>query len=606
MTESTELSDVSDKPKPTDESKEDKAAPPEKSGGMATETKVGLLLVLVLLCAFGFMVWQKWNRAQQAAEKSGDKKETAVAHNNDDKKTPPPPAADDNKPPEQDAEPNPFENPDGNDGNNHGITVIPVNDSRTVDPFGEKTAGGTDASQATRISDPDQDALPVLGANEPPKSAQNLPDEVDPFDGPKSAPDEQTSVPEKTADASATDPFGDWEADTKAQDAKPVAAETPTLPGEQNDPFEAGPSQEKAPALMLETPEDSNSADPSAGPTGGGDSSDTSANSGENISADPFGERPVEAAQESNSTGESDPFGLPPKQEPASELTTDAEAAPQAADESDPFGLPANQDPAPRLKSDAGPELQSDYHEPHPLLETIPKDDRLGGFEEVTSGHATAGSTTQIEASPEFPGAPSSEPDPVFGDAPARISAASRNEPQEIFPQRQSLAPQPAADNSVSAYKVRSKDNYWSISRKVYGTSRYYRALAIYNRKRIPDPQKMRPGMQILVPPANVLEASYPELFSQKSPRIQQVGGETAGLTNDLQGNPIFVVGKGDTLSEIAHQHLGRSSRWIQIFALNRDKLSNPNDLKIGMSLKLPQDASRVKISAGDADSPLR
>ena len=34
-----------------------------------SETKVGLLLVLVLLGAFGFMVWQKWDRAQQQAEK---------------------------------------------------------------------------------------------------------------------------------------------------------------------------------------------------------------------------------------------------------------------------------------------------------------------------------------------------------------------------------------------------------------------------------------------------------------------------------------------------------------------------------------------------------
>ena len=54
----------------------------------------------------------------------------------------------------------------------------------------------------------------------------------------------------------------------------------------------------------------------------------------------------------------------------------------------------------------------------------------------------------------------------------------------------------------------------------------------------------------------------------------------------------MYRVGEGDTLGTIAQDHLGRSSRWPRIVELNRESLKDPDDMKLGMILRLPEDAS--------------
>ena len=58
----------------------------------------------------------------------------------------------------------------------------------------------------------------------------------------------------------------------------------------------------------------------------------------------------------------------------------------------------------------------------------------------------------------------------------------------------------------------------------------------------------------------------------------------------------MYRVGSTDTLSSIARNHLGRSSRWVQIYQMNRDILKDGNTLSVGATLKLPGDASQVQV----------
>ena len=107
--------------------------------------------------------------------------------------------------------------------------------------------------------------------------------------------------------------------------------------------------------------------------------------------------------------------------------------------------------------------------------------------------------------------------------------------------------------------------------------------------------------MQILVPSRAVLETRYPDLRlkskrgrvgNAKMPRKQL----SSGFFRDANGDPMYRVGTRDTLSGIALRHLGRSSRWIQIRVLNRDRLLGAANLKIGTVLRLPADASQVQL----------
>ena len=50
-----------------------------------------------------------------------------------------------------------------------------------------------------------------------------------------------------------------------------------------------------------------------------------------------------------------------------------------------------------------------------------------------------------------------------------------------------------------------------------------------------------------------------------------------------------YKVKKGDTLYKIAKKHYGDGSKWKNIYNANKKKISNPNKLKVGITIKLPK-----------------
>ena len=100
-----------------------------------------------------------------------------------------------------------------------------------------------------------------------------------------------------------------------------------------------------------------------------------------------------------------------------------------------------------------------------------------------------------------------------------------------------------------------------------------------------------------LIPkPKAAVEAK--EAKEEKPHATKKVSAATlpTGIFYDEQGAPWFRVGKGDTLSGIAQAHLGRASRAIQIANRNQDRLPDPNNLRPGQELRLPNDASQVRV----------
>lgn len=70
-------------------------------------------------------------------------------------------------------------------------------------------------------------------------------------------------------------------------------------------------------------------------------------------------------------------------------------------------------------------------------------------------------------------------------------------------------------------------------------------------------------------------------------PDFSNVRGSTDTTPADL-GARSYTVQPGDTLSEIAQRHLGRASAWHAIFEANRDQLDDPDLIRPGQVLRLP------------------
>ncbi|MFH1458062.1 MAG: OmpA family protein [Candidatus Omnitrophota bacterium] len=49
-----------------------------------------------------------------------------------------------------------------------------------------------------------------------------------------------------------------------------------------------------------------------------------------------------------------------------------------------------------------------------------------------------------------------------------------------------------------------------------------------------------------------------------------------------------YVIRKGDTLSQIAQEHLGKAYRWKYLYELNRDRIKDPNRLRVGQKIIIP------------------
>jgi nucleoid-associated protein YgaU len=49
-----------------------------------------------------------------------------------------------------------------------------------------------------------------------------------------------------------------------------------------------------------------------------------------------------------------------------------------------------------------------------------------------------------------------------------------------------------------------------------------------------------------------------------------------------------YTVKSGDTLSAIAKQHLGNANAYMKIFEANKDQLTDPDKIKPGQVLKIP------------------
>jgi hypothetical protein len=65
--------------------------------------------------------------------------------------------------------------------------------------------------------------------------------------------------------------------------------------------------------------------------------------------------------------------------------------------------------------------------------------------------------------------------------------------------------------------------------------------------------------------------------------------GSTAGAAGATGGAQTYTVQAGDTLSEIAKRFYGHANDYMAIFNANRDQLNDPDKIKPGQVLKIPQ-----------------
>ncbi|NIP86308.1 MAG: LysM peptidoglycan-binding domain-containing protein, partial [Planctomycetales bacterium] len=134
-------------------------------------------------------------------------------------------------------------------------------------------------------------------------------------------------------------------------------------------------------------------------------------------------------------------------------------------------------------------------------------------------------------------------------------------------------------------YRVMPNDNFWTIAEKLYGSGNYFKALMQYNRQRYPVAEQLAVGDEVLAPSKAELVELYPDLCPKERRRATTFGVSSRPTTDGR----IYVVQEGDTLFDIARYELGDPARWVEIYQLNAQQLTEDfNYVPPGTKLVMP------------------
>ncbi len=143
---------------------------------------------------------------------------------------------------------------------------------------------------------------------------------------------------------------------------------------------------------------------------------------------------------------------------------------------------------------------------------------------------------------------------------------------------RGTQAPKPSTRRGGEReHVIESGDNLSYIADHYYGDERMWKAIQLANPN--VNPTRLKIGDKLVIPS----EADAREMIARQRAAERPIPAPKPA--SELT----YVVASGDSLSKIARVVLGDVARWKEIYALNRDQLESPDDIKAGMKLKMPK-----------------
>ncbi len=144
-----------------------------------------------------------------------------------------------------------------------------------------------------------------------------------------------------------------------------------------------------------------------------------------------------------------------------------------------------------------------------------------------------------------------------------------------------------AAGMADPVHTVAAGDSLSSISAAYYGDVSLAQAIGAHNR--LPNPNALLPGQRLIIPDRGVLTGTSPTAPPRAPAPAPPQESEPAPRQPSGPGSfDEYVVQPGDTLSELAQTLMGSARHTDALLTLNADRLSSPDALKVGQSLRYP------------------
>lgn len=156
------------------------------------------------------------------------------------------------------------------------------------------------------------------------------------------------------------------------------------------------------------------------------------------------------------------------------------------------------------------------------------------------------------------------------------------------------------AGGTTYIHYVQAGQTLSQIARQHYGNPEFAAAIAQTNPTKVDREGQVRAGARLEIPPLGspVFSRLFQPVHEEHAVRIDSgipaLPGRPAGPTAEVSRSTLkeIEVQPGDTLSQLAAQHLGSSKLWGELLAANSDQMESAADLRSGMTLRVPQRAT--------------
>lgn len=151
--------------------------------------------------------------------------------------------------------------------------------------------------------------------------------------------------------------------------------------------------------------------------------------------------------------------------------------------------------------------------------------------------------------------------------------------------------------SEVTIHDVVPGQTLYEIANLHYGSGDYWRSIRDANPDLVAADGNVKVGVRLQIPRRAGL-----------APPTRPTADNASVLTTQTPaaGIParVITVQAGDTLSDLAQAHLGSGRRWQELLDANKDQIKSPEQLRVGMKLRLPGAAPAAAGASSPAAAP--
>lgn len=152
-------------------------------------------------------------------------------------------------------------------------------------------------------------------------------------------------------------------------------------------------------------------------------------------------------------------------------------------------------------------------------------------------------------------------------------------------------------------YVVKAGDSLWKIATANGLGKNGVKVLVDANKDTLPNPDRLREGMKLHIPTPGGSTATASSETTKPEKNVRGTSGSETHGSGTQATQDTYVVQQGDSLERIARRVLNDGRKWKDLLEWNKDKLSDPSKLKVGMTIRTHGTASTAPAAT---ETPVR